>query len=187
MSAPRLLKLIATSLPVLLLAAAPPAADPHFTAKGEFVPPADFSEWVFLSAGIDMSYSACPPKADKHMFDNVFVDPASWHEFQKTGHWPDQTIFALEARGGTGQGSINKNGLFQTEDLMGVEFHIRDEARFKGGWGFFATDGKSPDELIPYEAQCYSCHEAHGAGDTSFTQFYPTAKPIAVKVGNFRE
>jgi hypothetical protein len=73
------------------------------------------------------------------------------------------------------------------DDLMGVEAHVRDEARFKGGWGFFRFDGTAPAKQIPYEAQCYACHLAHGAVDMTFTQFYPTAKPIAIKAGNYKE
>ena len=52
----------------------------------------------------------------------------------------------------------------------------RGPAQWKGG---------APAKMIPYSAGCYACHEAHGAVDTSFTQFYPTAKPIAVKAGTY--
>ncbi len=120
------------------------------------------------------------------MLDNVFVDPASWAEFQKTGRWPDKTMFVKENRVAASEGSINQAGQFQTESVVGAELHVRDDARFKGGWGFFATGGK-PAALIPYAAGCYSCHQAHGATQTTFTQFYPTAKPIARKAGNYAE
>ncbi len=69
---------------------------------------------------------------------------------------------------------------------MGVEFHLRDETRFKGGWAFFVQDG-GRTKLVPTAADCYSCHAAHGAVDTTFTQFYPTAKAIALKAGTFAE
>jgi hypothetical protein len=177
-------------LPILLLLAAAPATDaggPHYTEDGKLVLPPDYREWVFLSAGLDMNYSDGPPMADEHMFDNVFVEAAIWHAFQRTGHWPDKTVFAREDRGGTGKGSINKNGQFQNDDLMGVEFHVHDEQRFKGGWGFFFSDGSSPAQFVPYDRDCYACHQAHGAVDSTFTQFYPTAKPVAVKAGTFRE
>ena len=45
----------------------------------------------------------------------------------------------------------------------------------------------APARQIPYEAEYYACHKANGAVDTTFTQFYPIAKPIAVKAGTFRE
>ena len=172
-------------LALLLIAAAPPPAAARFTADGQFIPPADYREWVYLTSGLDMSYVEAPGTAGMSMFDNVFVDPASWKAFKQTGHWPDGTVFMLENRAATAHGSINRQGHFQTEDLMGLEAHVRDEARFKGGWGFFAVNGSAPARMIPYGASCYACHQAHGAVDTTFTQFYPTAKPIAVKAGTY--
>jgi hypothetical protein len=158
-------------------------------AYGDLIPSPDYREWVFMSAGLDMSYSqSAIAKAMGHsVFDNVFVDPAAWAAFKQTGHWPDKATFVLEIRRAESHGSINKNGQFQTEELVGVEAHVHDAARFKGGWGFFQFDGPGPAKLVPYEAECYSCHQAHGAVDTTFTQFYPTAKPIAVKAGTFKE
>jgi hypothetical protein len=171
---------------VLLTGAADSAFEPRFTADGELIPPADYREWVFLSAGLDMSYSDNASMMGHSMFDNVFVDPAAWAKFKRTGHWPDKTTFVLEARGASTKGSINKKGHYQTEELMEVEVHVRDDSRFSGGWGFFALGGTAPAKLLPASAPCYACHQAHGAVDTTFTQFYPTAKPIAVKAGTFR-
>lgn len=178
------------ALPVLVaLFALPAAAAPAaaaYTASGQLIPPADYRDWVFLTSSLDMNYQAGQPAPKTHVLDNVFVDPASWAEFKKTGRWPDETVFVKENRAAASEGSINKAGQFQTESIVGMELHVRDDARFKGGWGFFATDGK-PAALIPYEASCYSCHQDHGASQSTFTQFYPTAKPIAQKAGNYAE
>ena len=133
-----------------------------------------------------MSYSDAPSDMGHSMFDNVFVEPAAWASFKRTGHWPDKTVFMLEGRMATNKGSIVKHGQYQTEDVMALEAHVRDEARFKGGWGFFAFGGAASAAQLPTAAACYSCHQAHGAVDTTFTQFYPTAKPIALKAGTFR-
>jgi hypothetical protein len=177
------------SAPLLLVLAAATndASGPRYTAEGAFIPPPDYREWVFLSAGLDMSYSEGTGMPGHSMFDNVFVDPASWAAFKESGHWPDKTTFAMENRGASTKGSINKEGHFQTGDLMGVEFHVRDESRFKGGWGFFASNGTAPATLLPASAPCYACHQSHGAVDTTFTQFYPVAKAIAIKAGTYRE
>jgi hypothetical protein len=163
------------------------AAEPAYAADGALLPPADYREWVFLSSGIDMSYRDAAPMEDESMFDNVFVDPKSWAAFKLTGHWPDKTVFVMEGRGASSHGSINKHGQFQTS-LMGVEYHVRDTARFKGGWAFFAADDAAhPAAVLPASAPCYACHEAHGAVDTTFTQFYPTARAIAAKAGTYHE
>jgi hypothetical protein len=187
---------------LLMLTAAAGDGRTRYTAEGALVLPGDYREWVFLSAGLDMSYTEGEAQqgvkggggavgrdatVEAHSsFDNVFVDPAAWSAFKKTGHWPDKTVFVMENRAAGSKGSINRRGQFQTENLMGLEFHVHDEARFKAGWGFFASDGKTPATLLPPSAACYSCHLAHGTVDTTFTQFYPTAKPIAVKAGTYR-
>jgi hypothetical protein len=178
------LRLLAAFVPLIAGSA---VAAPNYTAGGELVLPADYREWVYMSSGLDMAYTERADMMGHSMFDNVFVDPASWAQFKQTGHWPDKTMFVLENRIAASHGSINKKGQFQTEELAGVEVHVRDEARFKDGWGFFAFDGVGPAKQIPYTAECYACHQANGAVDTTFTQFYPTAKPIAVKAGTFKE
>jgi aspartate oxidase len=66
---------------------------------------------------------------------------------------------------------------------MGLEAHVKDTARFKGGWGFFSFDGTSPADRIATTASCYACHQTHAAADTTFVQFYPTLLPIATKRG----
>jgi len=159
------------------------SGEPRYDAAGRLIPPADYRDWVFLSSGVDMSYSAVPAMAGGHVFDNVFAPRAAYLAFKRTGVWPDKTVLILENRGGATKGSINRQGQFQTGEVMGMEAHVKDTARFQGGWGFFGFDGGKPAEQIPYAAACYSCHKAHAAADTTFVQFYPTLLPIATKLG----
>ena len=170
---------------LLLLAATAAPAAPHYNAAGELIAPLDYRDWVFLTSGVNMNYSDMPMNMGHEMVDNVFVDPASWHAFKATGHWPEGTMFVKEGRVGSSKGSINKSGIFQTEQRFDLEVHVRDSKRFKGGWGFFVNAGDRPAKVLPMTASCYACHAAHGAVSTTFVQFYPTAKPIAVKTGTF--
>jgi hypothetical protein len=147
--------------------------------------PADYRKWVYLSSGIDMSYSATAP-ADHHMFDNVFVNPEAYDAFVKTGMWPDKTTLVLELRGSQEKGSINHRGSYQAE-VMGVEVHARDDARLPGGWGFFEFNGAKTSQMLPQTAECYQCHAAHGAVNTTFVQFYPTLLPIATQKGTLSQ
>ena len=175
-----------TALFLFAAASAPAAADqgaPRYDTAGRLIPPGDYRDWVFLSSGVDMSYSERPGMADAHVFDNVFAPPAAHAAFKRTGVWPDKTVLMLENRGAKSKGSINRLGLFQTGEIIGLEAHVKDTARFKGGWAFFAIQGEAPAEQIPYTATCYSCHEAHGAADTTFVQFYPTLLPVATRLG----
>lgn len=175
--------------PLLLVAAgaAVGAETARYTPSGAFIPPADYREWIFLSSGLNMNYGDEPVATGLGLFDNVFVDPAAWRVFKATGHWPDKTVFVKEGRAAGGKGSINDTGQFQTESRAYLEFHVRDEKRFKGGWGFFESADGKPSRLIPHAAKCYACHEANAALETTFVQFYPTAKPIALKARSYHE
>ncbi|MBB3859502.1 hypothetical protein GGQ88_000742 [Novosphingobium hassiacum] len=165
--------------------AAEPNAEPRYTDNGELILPADYRDWIFLTSGVNMNYSDELLNMGHEMVDNVFVNPASWKMFKAAGRWPDGTIFVKEGRVGSSKGSINKSGIFQTERRFDLEIHVRDSKRFKGGWGFFVNVADRPARVLPASASCYTCHEKNGALDTTFTQFYPTAKPIAEKAGTF--
>jgi hypothetical protein len=143
--------------------------------------PADYRQWVFLTASMDLNYtSAAAP--GHHMLDNVLVNPEAYAAFVKTGAWPNKTILIKENRMAESAGTLSKAGHFQA-DVMNLEIHIKDEAR-PGKWAFFvSSDGKAPGALMPQSANCYSCHQDHAAVDTSFVQFYPTLMPIAKTKG----
>jgi len=152
---------------------------PEFTKGDELKLPQGYREWVYLTSGFDMSYNPAMQMGNHHVFDNVFVHPEAYKAFVDTGTWPDKTILVLEVRGAQGKGSINQSGNFQAADVMGLELHVKDEARFPGKWAFFAFDGEKTAKAIPASADCYSCHAEHAAVDTTFVQFYPTLLPVA--------
>src|SRR6266568_7317721 len=128
------------SLMALNQTATAPSGGPEYTSDGELKLPENYREWVYLSTGFDMSYSPSASQMDHHMFDNVFVNPEAHKSFLEKGTWPDKTILVLEVRGAGGKGSINQKGKFQSTERMGLEAHVKDEARFPGKWAFFGFD-----------------------------------------------
>jgi hypothetical protein len=164
---------------------APVSAGPVYTAEGRLQLPESYREWVFLSAGIDMSYRDDGMQGHS-MFDNVFAEPAAYREFVRSGTWPDKTTLVLEIRGAAQKGSINQHGKFQTAQVMGLELHVKDTKRFPGGWAFFAFSGAGAAQQIPTSADCYACHQQHAAVDTTFVQFYPTLLKIATEKGTVK-
>jgi hypothetical protein len=157
---------------------------PQYTSDGSLVFPTNYREWVYLSSGVDMNYNPAFQKMDHSMFDNVFVNPEAYKSFLQTGTWPDKTMLVLEVRMAADHASINKAGHFQTGDVMGLEIHVKDESRFSPGkWAFFGFADDKPATAFAKDMPCYSCHEQHGAVDTTFTQFYPTLIEIAKKKG----
>jgi hypothetical protein len=163
--------------------AAVPQSAPEYTADGKLRFPEQYRQWVYLTSGLDMSYSPTPDMADQAMFDNVFVNPQAYKAFLETGTWPDKTVLVLEVRGAESKGSINHSGHYQGTEVMGREVHVKDEARFPDKWAFFGFENSTTGSLFPPQAACYSCHAEHAAVDTTFVQFYPTLLSIAKKKG----
>ena len=157
-----------------------------FTADKQLKFPADYREWIYVGSGVDMSYTLDEAAPDHSTFNTVFVNPSSYREFMKSGTWPDGTALVLEnrgaAHGGEHQASLNKHGLTQTNQLTGLEVHVKDSS-LPGGWGFYSFDNEKSAKIIPQAASCYSCHQQHAAVDTTFVQFYPTLMTLAKTKG----
>ena len=170
-----------------LLGAAPGDKDPRpqYDEKGKLVRPADYREWMFLSAGFGMNYSPAP--GSHEMFTNVFVQRWAYDAFVGSGKWPEQTMFVIDEREAESKGSINKKGHFQT-DLAGLAVEVKDSTRNPDKWSYygFDADGKTA-EAAGKGNRCYECHDAHAAVEHTFVQFYPTLKPVAKKFGVYNE
>ena len=94
-------------------------------------------------------------------------------------------MLVLEVRGAGRQRLHQQSGRFQTTEIMGTEVHVKDE-RLPGKWAFYGFDdpaAKPTTKPFPHEMDCYSCHEQHGAVDTTFVQFYPTLIKLAEQKG----
>src|SRR5690242_13691436 len=88
--------------------------------------PADYRQWVFLTSSLDLDYRTTAEHSH-HMLDNVFVDPASYQAFLKSGAWPDKTIMIKENRFAESTGTLSKAGQFQA-GLRDLEIHIKNQA-----------------------------------------------------------
>lgn len=167
-----------------------PSGDQHrFLAENELARPENYREWIYLSSGIGMSYSASanPAGNPNPPFDNVFVNPSAYRSFLQTGTWPEQTMFVLELRRSASEGSINRAGRFQ-QQLIGIEVEVKDSSRFPGKWAFYEFRGSAATaKPLPTTDSCYSCHAQNGAVDNTFVQFYPTLIDVARQKGTFRE
>lgn len=172
---------------VVVLAAAPEEKmpKPQYDEKGQLLRPADYREWMFLSAGYGMNYS--PEPGSHEMFTNVFVQRWAYDEFTKSGKWPEQTMFVIDERDAASRSSINQKGHYQT-DLMGLAVEVKDSERNPDKWAYygFAADSKSSGAMA-HGNSCWSCHDAHAAVEHTFVQFYPTLKPIAKKFGSYNQ
>src|SRR5271165_6047384 len=96
--------LMALRAPKVALAAS--SWTPAYTTGGDLIPPKDYREWIYLTTGLDMSYTPKMAGMEDHStFDNVFVNPDAYRSFVATGTWPDKTVMVLEAREAASKGS----------------------------------------------------------------------------------
>ena len=160
-------------------------SDLRYNSAGKMLLPANYREWNYVSSGLGMTYGTATTAPANPSFDNVFVNPAAYQAFQRTGTWPDKTVLILEVRASDSKASINKGGFYQTA-VRSIEAHVKDESR--GGWAFYGFGENGTEaEMLPKTRSCYSCHEQNGAVDTTFVQFYPALRTTAAAKGTFRE
>lgn len=153
---------------------------PEYTADGQLRLPEHYREWVWLSSDFLTASDPANMQAGEHrLFNNFFVNPEAYKAFLQTGTWPDKTMLVVEQRAAEDMGSNpNHKGMSQSS-VIGIDMHVKDEARFPEKWAFFDFKGSTTACMMPLTARCYSCHAARGAVDTTFVQFYPTLLPIA--------
>ncbi len=169
--------------PAVINAIIPSGEGPEYTADGELKLPEHYREWIYLSADFHPASPSADMQKDGHdRFLNVFVNPQAYEGFVKTGAWPDKTMLVVESRSAESVSMNNQAGQVQGS-VEGIAVHLKDEIRFAGKWAFFAFHGEKTSKMIPFTANCYSCHSAHGEVDTTFVQFYPTLLPIAKNKG----
>jgi len=156
-----------------------------YTGKGELLMLKNYRQWVFVGAPVtpnDMNNG----KAAFPEFHHVYVDPASFATYKKTGKFPDGTVIVKELAGIGAKSSASGNGYFAGE-FSGVAAAVKDSKRFAkepGNWAYFSfmgDDGKAlPSAKAHATAACNACHQQNAAEDLVFTQHYPVlraAKP----------
>jgi hypothetical protein len=118
-------------------------------------------------------------------FHHVYIEPAAFEEFKRTGVFPEGTTIVKELvllhEGDYEDGSREEpsgRGFF-AEKVAGIDMMVKDTGRFPetNGWGFFNFGHHEPPyaetaSAAPAEA-CGVCHAANATHDMVFTKFYP--------------
>lgn len=151
-----------------------------FNKAGELLRPVKYREWIFVGAPVtpkDMNDG----KPAFPEFHNVYIDPASWQYWKRTGKFRNGTVFVLEMVSVGDKKSSSGNGYFQGE-FGGIAASVKDKKRFPntpGNWAYFGF-GDKPSAPAQADDACAACHKANAADDMVFTQHYPVlraAKP----------
>ncbi|MCA9077607.1 MAG: cytochrome P460 family protein [Planctomycetaceae bacterium] len=156
-----------------------------YNNEGELLRPTDHREWVFVGAPVtpnDMNDG----KAAFPEFHNVYIDPASFASYKRTGEFPQGTVILKELVSVGGKSMASGNGYFQGE-FISLEAMVKDEERFAnepGGWAFFRF-GEAPHyEPTGKRMETTSCNTCHAGADEDyvFTDTYPVLR--AAKANN---
>ncbi len=143
-------------------------AGPVFDKDGKLVVPADRLAWPVVGTTYALSYEGDGGVT----FNTVRIDPESYQAYLKTGNYPAGTMMDLEVRQPVTEVAPAKGGQTQGK-AVAHSIHVKDEKAGPGSWTFYGYGADGLGSAIPRSAACYSCHEVHGAQDTTFTQFYP--------------
>jgi hypothetical protein len=183
---------VMTYVSAAILAAQPAADGPRFASGTNLMRPAGYREWIFLGAGLDMTYQPAGASNGRQHFSNVYVNPAAHRAFTQTGKWPDGSMFVLEIRAAATESALNPNGTGRYQAAMvALEAEVKD-SRFPDGWAFFdfgqAESLRDLAEPLGGErvARCIECHTKHTAVERTFVQFYPTLLEVARKMGTVK-
>jgi hypothetical protein len=174
-----------------------------FDSDGKLLRPVGYREWVFVGTPLtpnDMNNGMAPfPE-----FHAVYIDPASWAHYKKTGEFRDGTILVKELISVGSKQATSGVGYFMGE-YLGLEAAVKSKARFPdepGNWTYYSfTTPGSPmegDEMrkkmhagAPLKDKakafptpvCASCHVASAGEDMVFTQFYPVLRAAKSALG----
>ena len=186
MRKPVLAVLVAASLTMLLMASAVAVlrarqagggGELRYVNGSSLALPSNYRELMWVSSNLGLVYEGEASRPDRPpVFTNVFVNPSSYRAFLDSGKWPDKTIFILEFRASSAEGSFVTGGRFQGA-LLSVEAEVKD-AKFADGWAFYnfggGAQGKTVTEPIADATRCVDCHTKNTAVERTFVQFYPT-------------
>lgn len=151
-----------------------------YSTDGKLIRPEGYREWVFVGTPLtpnDLNNG----KASFPEFHNVYIDPASWEHYEKTGQFRDGTVIIKELISVGSKQAVSGNGYFMG-DFLGLEATVKSAEHHPnepGNWAYFSFGHEYPlaDQATAFPASsCNSCHENVAAKDFVFTQHYPVLR-----------
>ena len=157
---------------------------PQYTAAGELLLPKNFYEWIYVGSPLTPN-ALNDGHANFPEFHNVYMEPCSYEQYQKTNVFPEGTIFFKELQLTLGpaenpdgsQTEPSGRGFFPGK-LNGADVTVKDSKRYAstGGWGYYNFnhhEPKAPTAALKPKTECAYCHQASAKKDEVWTQFYP--------------
>ena len=153
-----------------------------FSSNGEMQIPKDYRQWVFVGAPVT-PHDLNNGKAAFPEFHHVYIDPAGFAAYKKSGKFPDGTVLVKELVTVGATSSSSGNGYFAGE-FIGIAVSVKDVKRFPkepGSWAYFNFMGDDGEPLASAKAQatanCNVCHQ-NNTEDWVFTRHYPVLRAV---------
>jgi Cytochrome P460 len=155
---------------------------PEYNDKGELLLPMNFEKWVFVGSPLTPN-ALNGGKANFPEYHNVYIEPGSYDIYQKTGVFPEGTIFLKELQltlpKENADGSRTEpsgRGYFPGK-FNGADVTVKDSKRYAetGGWGYYNFnhfEPKAKTATVKSKDECAYCHMASAKKDEVWTQFY---------------
>jgi hypothetical protein len=155
---------------------------PEYNDKGELLLPKNFEKWVFVGAPLTPN-ALNGGQANFPEFHMVYIEPGSYDIYQKTGEFPEGTIFLKElqlllpAENPDGSRTEASGRGYFSGKLNGADVTVKDSKKYAdtGGWGYFNFNHHEPKAAsasVRPKDECAFCHMANAKKDEVWTQFY---------------
>jgi len=159
------------------------AALVEFTVDGKLKQPVGYRKWVYIGTPLTPN-DLNGGEAAFPEFHSVYMDPASFAHFEKTGEFRDGTVIVKELSSVGSKEATSGKGYFMG-DFTGLETSIKDSKRFKdepGHWAYFSFGHKYPlkeEAAKNAPSACNKCHQDNAKSDWVFSQYYPVLRAAA--------
>ena len=133
--------------------------------KSELLLPANYRNWVAL----DPSVPGMPAQQHKRVLSKVYVEPAAYEHFLKSGKWPNHTVIVLELRDkATAPKTI-------CDGMVGLEVAAKDDARLPDPWNYYGIIYDHDKQKAESRPACATCS---APADARLAMYFPALRAV---------
>lgn len=136
-----------------------------FGNESQLLLPANYRNWVALAPTLP----GMPAHHHTHVVSKVYVEPAAYERFLKSGAWPNHTMIVLELRDKATPPKTICDG------MIGLEVAAKDDARSPDPWSYYGIiydHGKTRAEAKPICADC------EAPTDARLAMYFPALRAV---------
>ena len=154
----------------------PAAMQPRYTVDKTLRRPPGIERWILVGVSLGLGYRE-DTNAGPGMFHRVYLEPAAYDHYLRTGRFGPGTMLALSLRQPSRRVPPSRAGWSEGR-FVALQLAVKDPARFRGGWAYFDFGLEATTATALPAERCQACHSEHAAKDNVFVQFYPTLRDL---------